>query len=475
MRPFEIAIQCSLAIVLFALSLFPYHRMRWINYLPLFTLLLLIAHFTTEGYRWQMVPAYGLAIILGFISLWRLRRDEFAQPNRWVRLASVLGVLILGLSVMLAVLLPIPSLPAPTGPHLVGTTAYQFSDETREEIYSDKAGDKREIAVQVWYPTVPGPDAKLASWIRQAAKFAPVLAKFLNLPAFSLNHLTLLKGHAFADTPLSFTEQTYPVILFSHGWTGFPAVNSNQMEQLASHGYIVMGIDHTYGSLATMFPDGRLIKNNPDALPDEDTVPQEVYDRASNTLVNTYASDALFLLDQLALLNTGQYDDRFTNRLDLERIGVFGHSTGGGGMVKACMTDERCKAGVGLDAWVKPLGEEGMMKGVSQPFMFMRSEVWVNGENDGYLAILGEHSPRPHHFIGLKGTTHRDFTMHGLISPLTTLLGLSGTLDSQRALQITDDYLQAFFDKHLKGKDSPLLDAPSPDYPEVLFEIRNKQ
>ena len=473
MRPFEIAIQCSLGIVLSASSLFPHHRMRWINYLPFLALLLLIAHLRAEGYRWQMLPAYALVILLALLSLWWLRHNQDDKPNKWVRRASIVGLLALGLSVMWATLLPVSSLPAPTGPHLVGTTSYQFTDETREEVYSAEANDKREIAVQVWYPTIPDSNATRAPWIRQAATFAPVLAEFLSLPSFALNHLALLESHSFANTPLALSDDSYPVLLFSHGWTGFPAVNANQMEQLASHGYIVIGIDHTYGALATVFPDGRLIKNNPEALPDEESVPQEVYDRASNTLVNVYANDALFMLDQLALLNAGQPDDRFTNRLDLQRIGVFGHSTGGGGMVKTCMTDERCKVGIGLDAWVKPLGKEGMMEGVTQPFMFMRSEAWIDGENDEYLAILRQHSALPHHVLGITGTTHRDFTMHSFISPLTTLLGLSGSLDAQRALKIVDDYLLAYFDQHLKGKKSTLLDAPSAAYPEVQFEIKN--
>lgn len=473
MRPFEIAIQCSLATVLLASSLFPHHRMRWINYLPLLALLLVATHFATEGYRWQMLPAYGLAIVLALFSLWHLRRDQAHKPNKWVRWASIVGLLVLGLGIMWTALLPVPSLPAPSGAHLVGTTSYQFRDETRDEIYSDKPSDKREIAVQVWYPTVPDANATRAPWIRQAATFAPVLAEFMNLPSFTLNHLALLESHSFADTPLALSDQTYPVILYSHGWTGFPAMNANQMEELASHGYVVIGIDHTYGALATVFPDGRIIKNNPDAFPDEDSVPPDVYDRATNTLVNVYARDALFMFDQLARLNAGQPDDRFTNRLDLERIGVFAHSTGGGGMVKACMTDERCKVGIGLDAWVKPLGKEGMMKGVTQPFMFMRSGVWIDGENDEYLALLRQHSALPHHIIGITGTTHRDFTMHALLSPLIKVIGLSGSLDSQRALQIIDDYLLAYFDKHLKGKESALLDAPSAAHPEVQFDIKN--
>ena len=139
-------------------------------------------------------------------------------------------------------------------------------------------------------------------------------------------------------------------------------------------------------------------------------------------------------------------------------------------MVKVCSMDERCKAGLGMDAWVKPLEEQTITQGVRQPFLFMRSDKWTSGKNDKRLSQLIAASTGAHYRLAITGTLHRDFTMPSLLSPLITVMGVSGPLDGRRALQIMDDYLLAFFDKHLKGENVPLLDGPSPDYPEVQFE-----
>ena len=86
------------------------------------------------------------------------------------------------------------------------------------------------------------------------------------------------------------TEETrYPTILFSHGWNGFAAQNSAQMVELASHGYVVLGIQHTYGAIVTVFPDGRVAKNNPDALPEGMTEPG--YTDTARILVGQWAGD----------------------------------------------------------------------------------------------------------------------------------------------------------------------------------------
>lgn len=472
MRPFEIAIQLSLGTVLLGFLLFRHQRMRWINFLPILALSLVATHLISEGYRWQMIPAYGVAVVLLLLCLWYWRGREFQTASRWVRVACVVGLALLLLSTTLGTILPVPTLPGPNGPYSVGTVTYQFVDETRDEIYSDNPSDKREIMVQVWYPADSAPDAEPVPWVDQAERFMPALAEFLGLPGLLLNHLIPQRAYSFADAPLAAAEKEYPVVIYSHSWTGFRAINTNQMEMLASHGYVAVSIDHAYGALATIFPDGRLVLNNPEALPDEDSVPAEVYDRASNVLVNVYASDVRFVLDQLAQLNAGQPDERFANRLDLQRIGLFGHSTGGGAIVKVCTADSRCKAGLGMDAWVEPLTDETIAQGLTQPFLFMRSEPWIDGKNDARLAILTPLSTGPHYFVGIRGTTHRDFTMHSLLSPLTTLVGLSGSLDAPRALQVIDDYLLAFFNKHLNGQNAPLLDEASPDHPEVVFEKR---
>ena len=103
--------------------------------------------------------------------------------------------------------------------------------------------------------------------MENADVYAPAISEFLDLPSFFLDHLALVKIPAYKDTPIAPTNKGYPIIIFSHGWNGFDAQNTGQALQLASHGYVVVGMQHTYGALVTIFEDGTVAKNNPSALP----------------------------------------------------------------------------------------------------------------------------------------------------------------------------------------------------------------
>src|SRR5579864_1598100 len=48
---------------------------------------------------------------------------------------------------------PVEQLPEPTGPHKIGTVLYDWTDGTREEQWSTTPQARRELLVQVWYPS----------------------------------------------------------------------------------------------------------------------------------------------------------------------------------------------------------------------------------------------------------------------------------------------------------------------------------
>lgn len=467
MRPLELLLTLVLLLIL-AVRLRRQPQNRILLALPALALLLTLLHLGLEGERWQMVPAYLVTAYLVTLSLleWRRVIQDPAPRGRALSLVA-LGVLLVGSA--LATLLPITALPAPGGPYAVGTTIYHFVDEGRDEIYSPAPDDKREIMVQIWYPAEAVPGAEPMPLIQDPARFATNVAPLVRLPAFMLAHLDLVQSHAIADAPLLEQAAPFPVVIHSHGWTGFRAGNTNQMEALASRGYVAIGVEHTYGALLTLFPDGRAIPYNPAALPEG--VSDEEYHDASNILVNVYAADVRFVLDQLERFNQGEGGEtRFEQRLDLARVGLFGHSTGGGAIVRACGLDARCKAGLGMDAWVEPLDEEDITQGLTQPFLFMRSEPWTTNDNDARLSRLYAASTGERYRLGIADTTHRDFTLQPLLSPVASLVGLSGPLDDNRTVQLVSDYVIAFFDQTLRAQPAPLLTDPSAGYPEVTLE-----
>lgn len=47
------------------------------------------------------------------------------------------------------------------------------------------------------------------------------------------------------------------------------------------------------------------------------------------------------------------------------------------------------------------------------------------------------------------------------------IMGMAGPIGAERALEVVNAYSLAFFDRQLKGRQAPLLDGPSPEFPEA--------
>ena len=473
MRPLEIALIVLAG--LYPLAGFAAPRLRAVHGLPIAAALLVIVHLIVEGYRWQMVPVYLLIAVMARVGGRLLRKPApglqiGVSGRRKVGLLALIPVAVVALP---PILVPVPRLPEPSGPYEIGTVSKYLVDEDRAEIYGPEPGGPRELMIQVWYPSDPDPEAEPGPWTDDIDQIGPANAERLGFPSFVLDHLALAKTNSYPEAPLSRAEEQYPVIVYSHGWTGFRTVNVDQSEALASHGYVVVSVDHTYGSIMTVFPDGRAVGVDDDALPDEDQVGPRAYQEAAQTLVEVYAADLAFVLDSLENINEDE-DDRFAGRLDLERVGLFGHSTGGGAVVTLCHSDERCKAAAGLDAWVEPVPRNIIADGLPQPFLSIRSEEWTAYDNDPLLIDLYTHGDARQYLASIAGSQHWDFVVIPLLSPLAPQLGFKGPIKSERVMAITDDFLVSFFDAYLKQR-TPAADVGEfgSRYPEVTVEARS--
>jgi pimeloyl-ACP methyl ester carboxylesterase len=362
----------------------------------------------------------------------------------------------------------VPFIPTPSGPSQVGTRIYDLTDATREELYSGKEGARR-FQIQVWYPSEPSPRDERAPWMANAETFAPAIATYIHMPPFFLDHLKLVKMPAYKDSKVAATEEGYPVILFSHGWNGFNAQNTGQAIQLASHGYVVAGVQHTYGAVITVFSDGTIAHNNPSALPNG--LPDEEYEAAARKLVQQWAGDLSYVTDFLKAQNNDP-ESPFYRSLDLSRIGVYGHSTGGGAAIQFCGTDSRCKALLGMDPFMRPVSVEVLENGVTQPAFFMFSQRWaddVDSRNNLLFHNFVSNVPRTLGVISIAGTAHYDFSDLPLLSPLAPRLGLKGPINGKRVTAIINDYLLSFFNNTLKGVPTDLFQEQDQKYNEVMF------
>ena len=296
---------------------------------------------------------------------------------------------------------------------------------------------------------------------------APAIAEWINLPSFFLDHLALSRSPALQDVAVD-PAGRYPLVLFSHGYGGFRAQNTNQAINLASHGYIVAAVEHTYGAVVSVFPDGSVAYHNPDTLPSG--LSEQASLRATRQLGEQWAGDLAYALDYLASLDQASTQDFSPTNWTLNRVGVMGHSTGGGAAIEFCGRDTRCDAVLTMDPYMKPVSQPVIQSGLGVPALHLFSESWTSAGNlETYTTFT--HQANLDSWTGsIAGTAHYDFTDLPLLTPLAAMIGLKGPIAGARVVEIINAYTLAFFDYTLRGSASELI--PGLETPFAELELR---
>ncbi len=309
----------------------------------------------------------------------------------------------------------------------------------------------------MWYPAETIDGYEQAPWLEDGLVVARALSKDTGLPSFILDHTVNIMSNSYFNAPLSNDLEQYPIVILSHGWRGFKNLHTDYAEELASLGFIVVGIDHSYGSVATVFDEDDVAYLNLGALPDRETTPDFI--DYANQLVYTYASDISVTLDYLEEINDASSLSRFSQKLNLDKIGLLGHSTGGGADVAVALADARIDAVIGLDAWVEPILETDIEQGLNIPSMFIRSGSWETGENNINLTSLIQSSSYASELYQIDGTTHYDFAMVYMYSPLIKAIGFSGSVDSRYLVTILESMIADFFNETLNDDADSQINA----------------
>jgi len=406
-----------------------------------------------EGARWQFYPAYLLA--LGLVARRLVRRQPPKQRRTFLNVPTVGGLAIVAGTAVVGWALPVPVLPDPTGAMAVGTVSWEVTDPDRIEPY-DTSGEPRRVVAQAWYPA-DLPNAPVADpdpWVTQPDPFGPAAASNAGLPSFAMDHLELVESNAVESAPIA--DGPWPVVVYSHGWTGVRNIQSNYAEELASHGFVVLSLDHTYAAVVTLFPDGDSVRLNEAALPFPSDVGPFAYQTAIELLGATFAEDVRTVLDQL---EAGEGPELLTGTLVLDSVGLSGHSTGGGAMIRLCQTDDRCAAVLGFDPWVVPVPDSILEPGSDTPLLSIRSQAWQSHPNDERLRPFHELSAGDQGLYVIEGTTHSDFTLQSFVSPLTGVINLTGKVDGEPLHAAVNATALGFFDQHLRG--GPPINVPA--------------
>lgn len=394
-----------------------------------------------EPIRWSMYGLYFICLLY-FLIIIGILSKQFIKK----KIISISLAIIIIISIVLSILFPISQFSKPSGPYNVGTTIFEAIDLKRNDPYGQLTN--RKISYRIWYPSDQHPSVSPVPWLLHGKEMAKEITKMLSFPSFSLNQTEHISSHSYWQTSVSSSSKSYPVVIISHGWQGFSELHTNWAELLASYGYIVVSIEHTHGSAATFFEDGSVIPYNQETL--NFNVDELVFKRTSNILVNTYANDLIFVIDQLDEINKSDW--LLAEKLDLTKIGVIGHSTGGGGAITAAIKDERIDCVFGCDPWVEPLYKEEMNLGLHIPTLYLRSEEWSEHSNNDNLYILIDNSSDFSGLYQIVNSKHIDFTMAYLFSPTTKYLGNNMFFRNDSFITIQQQFILSFFENNLIGE-----------------------
>jgi dienelactone hydrolase len=392
-------------------------------------------------------------------------------------LCTLLVLGIIGLLLSLAVEHTIPvTLPTPTGPFAVGRAIFDWKDEATADPLAPVSGAKRELLVWIWYPA-KGELAQAADdYMPVPMRAAMDRQRGVLIGKILTRDLSKVHGHSLRDAAVSTRQPTYPVVMMRAG-ASLEVVNySTLAEDLASHGYVVVGFDAPYRTSVVAFLDGRVMTRSPENNPENclGSVPATV-ESCTARLLSVWTSDMSFVLDRLQQLNDANDGGKFAGKLDVTRVGAFGHSFGGAATLLFCHEDARCKAGIDLDG--APHGEV-IQAGLKQPFAFLLSDhshepVAETSEVQGNIESIYDRLPAESRLrLTIRGANHFTFTDDGALLKshivlgffrATGILGMTGP----RQLDVTSYCLRSFFDAYLKGTNDLRAKLPSSTYPEI--------
>jgi platelet-activating factor acetylhydrolase isoform II len=354
------------------------------------------------------------------------------------------------------------NLPAPGGPFKVGRTPYHFVD--RES--------KREMMVYAWYPADAGGTKTavyIPYWEEARDRITESVKRALGAGLCALENKRALL-HALQDAPVAGKEARYPLLLFSHGAGVASLTYAAQLEDLASHGYIVAALEYTPVTAGlVVMPDGQPVKVNPDQMRNPGTTPEErlVWEKKQ---IDEFAQSLRSALDELIRLDgPGVSAHPLRGRIDFSRVGIFAHSFGGMAALRALQLDSRIRAGLNQDGLSAGMIAFAKEVAFDKPFGLL-TPTRTPEQNNRYEELF-KVLPLPAEWITLAGPQieHMSFTDLLLFRNAEDAGKRAAALHN---LQLVREFTRRYFDVHLKGQPRATITFSADQYPEVTLRIR---
>ncbi|MFD4634948.1 hypothetical protein ACFVYR_36230 [Streptomyces sp. NPDC058284] len=367
-------------------------------------------------------------------------------------------------------------LPAPTGPHDIGTVSARLVDRSRHDPWV-RSQPYRELMISVWYPAAPdhaGSGHRRARYMEPGAAARWDATAPHGIPRGAID-FAALRTHARQGAPADTGDGRRPVLVYAAG-AGDPRTwGTALVEEMASRGYVVVTVDHTYENPGVQFPDGSVKDDGPLRKALAEAQKNNTLPKLLKRTLDTRVADSRFVLDRLGSLPHG-----LSRIVDRHRVGMFGQSAGGIAAAETMYEDRRVTAGIDLDGTLEynsePHGTNLMpvaRHGLDRPFLLM-GRAGNDRRTEPSWRSFWSHSTGWKRNLTLRGSLHQTYTDLSALLPQAGVPGKVleqniGTVDPARAVAAQRAYVAAFFDRWLRGTDDGLLDGPSGRYPEVEF------
>ena len=443
-----------------------------------------------------------VCLLVGFV---RNRNSRSKLP--WF--SGLVVALMVTAAIATILMFPIRDLPAPSGDYAVGTRTFEVADESRRGLLTAADDEPRRLLVHTWYPASPLPGDELRPYINdeEADLMIVDVGKMVGFPPL-LQYFRHAMTNSYVDAPLIEGANDLPVVMYSHGFGSYASQNMALMEELASHGYVVYSVQHSYTSAATIFPNGDVIlraaeyESTSEAVDPDTGLPESWSEKVIDAFVGStlderfegfeamraitegttgrinaaaavWEQDRVFLLDALEAQVVSADVVEIVRASDFSRTGEIGMSFGGSTTGGVCMTDRRCAAGVNLDGG--DYSDSAWLSNVPVPFLMLYSDPtsiieMLGADPDIPKRGFNDFSYERPELAGLRDDVHRmminesthfaysDFSLF-LRGPVRTLL--AGGVDGSKMIQLQSDLVLDFFDKYLRGEN---VDFPGDYY-----------
>jgi dienelactone hydrolase len=406
-----------------------------------------------DGVHWQSVPWQLLATACAAAAVLHWWRP--GHSPRWSRVVGRLGLLagvtLGGVGLLFA---RVPVLPQPAGQHQVGSQVFRWTDPRRAEVLTADPGDRREVVAQAWYPSAAGQGEPVPYF--EAQDRLPAMIDLY--PSWFYNDFRHIDTHATMSSALSDERATWPVLLFSPGWGSSREDYTGLCADLASRGYVVVALSHPFESSVSVLASGHVVGQSANA---------SILGANAADMLDIRAADSSFVLDQLMDLPLSDPSSALAGRLDLQHVGMIGHSLGGATAVQVIGTDPRFQVGVNIDG---TLPDALASARLDRPFLWLQSD---DNHQDHYLKVRDELMGglrQGGDIIVVSGSAHQSFTdAQSYLS--ATGRGLFG--DGARAEAAgditwqTNDVITAFVGPYLGNSTAPSLDQVLAQHPSL--------